>query len=1622
LSAPKLKGRYEILEELGAGGMGAVYRAYDKVIKAEVALKTLLDISDPAALKMFREECDKLARMVHPNIVEIRDIGEFDSGKGKQPYLVMPLLRGATLDQLIKKSSQFLPVERAVDILCQACRGLQAAHEAGLVHRDIKPSNIFVMDDDSVKLIDFGVAHVSENGLTVGQKGTLLYMSPEQLEMKGISALSDIFSLGVVAFQCMTGQSPFKRRTEEEVVNAILTYAPPPASEHNPAVSQLLSQAVHKAMAKQPFHRYRSAREFGDTLQKALHQQPIEMFNTARIQPRIERANQVLEKGDLELAAEIIGELDAEGHLDPQVSSLRRKVEQMRRQKRISHLLDSARTRLEEKEYPLALQNIQEALGIDKADSDALALKEMIEARRAEQSITDWLQLARQHVDNFAYDRARDALQNVLQLKPNDTRAVTLLAEVERRKTEHRKLSDEKETLHRAAEEAFGRGDVSSALSKMGRVLELDKQAPNRSNPDRGTHYQSLYNQIRSAHDAMQMAYSEARTLQSSGNYVRALELCNENLKQYPSHALFQALKLDLEVAHRQQLSAYIAEIDRRVEKEPDLDKRLDALKEAMEKFPEVEHFRTNYRLARDKRDLIESIASKAHVLEEKGQFAESLAQWEILQSIYDRYPGLAFEFERLKKRRDQQARSESRARWIEQIDQSIDANDYAKALSLVESAKVDFPGDGDLNDLEAIARKGEARIAEARTLLDNAKLLQSAGRVDEATETLERAVRLDRANPAINEALQSLLLDRVRATIDRDWRAAEALLKRAQDLGSGHFAIRGLLRAVQDKRTDEEAAEVIEKARNLQAAGDIPHAYRLVGEKLKECPGHPELQQTYNRIAKAFDASRKQDLDGVQQIVAEGQRRSDAEFLRTMIDRTNAIVSRYPGDDEFSAIQNRARNRLQELQVEESGFGAAETQPVLPKGSKAPAIPKKAVAGNPFDLKRFQPSLLSNKKIVAGVCAAAVLLVGYGIYQRAKPPRTDPGKIVQVQPPPPPSKSILTVKTNPPGARLLINGSQEGSGNGSDLTLNPGKATIQATLPGYKPVTRDEELTAGARKSVEISLELLDPAIRVDTPMATGSATLDGKAIGELQGGQLTLDPAPEGGHTIQIKGDQSLGFAFQSAKEGIEISNISAGMAGSVMVVESAGGRTKVICNRSGLVLNLDDRSAGPCLTKDPTPVELPPGPHTLEAVDGKQSLGKKNIEIGPATATAIFILGISDEGMLVVQADQDDFTVTFDGYQSKIPSRRGVWKKRFSPGDHTVSVYKDGFTANPPEAKISIKKGTDLAQLFSFVAVPKSGSLHIKTMSGADVSVGGGRSVKADADGNADFPALPLGPITITVTKKGYASATRQAQIGPGRNAPDPISLQAEQVAVSVTVKPAGAQAQVVLTPLKGGAPHSSRAPLTANLPDGDYKLEVTATGYQSKTESVKLFAGEPFNRDIVLDETKKDPVPQPVSKSVKTWTGWEDGGDDWQNHGQSDFAPAPASATPSRITFTANWERTKGAFGKSRKGSLQWIFRSGDATSSVRFKLDDNSLSWERRENNQKTGSGNVNHPLQVKGAHSVAIDCLSRTMKITVDGIDFVVDVDVSGLFPVKFGFKVDSGETLSVKNFSSSSR
>src|SRR5260370_15580322 len=175
-------------------------------------------------------------------------------------------------------------------------------------------------------------------------------------------------------------------------------------------------------MAKQPWHRYSAAKEFAETLQKALRSEPIEIFNSARIRPRLQRAQETLERGDCQYASEIVGELEGEGHLDPAIRELRRRIDEAIRRKTIVQLLDTAHSRIETEEYPLALQKLHEVLQLDPANAETLGLKSKVENKRTENDMEEGCRLAAQHLGRFDFSHERQAVQRVLEHRRKETR------------------------------------------------------------------------------------------------------------------------------------------------------------------------------------------------------------------------------------------------------------------------------------------------------------------------------------------------------------------------------------------------------------------------------------------------------------------------------------------------------------------------------------------------------------------------------------------------------------------------------------------------------------------------------------------------------------------------------------------------------------------------------------------------------------------------------------------------------------------------------------------------------------------------------------------------------------------------------------------------------------------------------------------------------------------------------------------------------------------------------------------------------------------------------------------------------------------------------------------------
>lgn len=252
-------GRYEILEQVGGGGMGVVYKARDSRLDRTVALKFLQPRfdADDTAIRRFRLEARAVAAMDHPNICTLHETGETDDG---QLFLAMPLYNGETLQQLIARGP--LPVGEAVTIAVQIARGLAKAHSHGIVHRDIKPSNVLVTDDGLVKVLDFGIARLSDVTATgtTGPVGTAAYMSPEQAQGKPVDHRSDLWSLGVILYEMLTGTRPFPEGLATDVPGGIQRSAPVPLATHRGDVPAAIERIISELLATSVEERYQSAR------------------------------------------------------------------------------------------------------------------------------------------------------------------------------------------------------------------------------------------------------------------------------------------------------------------------------------------------------------------------------------------------------------------------------------------------------------------------------------------------------------------------------------------------------------------------------------------------------------------------------------------------------------------------------------------------------------------------------------------------------------------------------------------------------------------------------------------------------------------------------------------------------------------------------------------------------------------------------------------------------------------------------------------------------------------------------------------------------------------------------------------------------------------------------------------------------------------------------------------------------------------------------------------------------------------------------------------------------------------------------------------------------------------
>src|SRR5438132_3186316 len=271
-------GRHEIRSQLGAGGMGEVYRARDEKLNRDVAIKVLpaSPSQDKDRLRRFEQEAQAAGALNHPNILAVYDVGTHDGA----PYIVSELLEGEELREQLNNGS--LTQRKALDYAQQIAQGLAAAHERGITHRDLKPENLFITTDGRVKILDFGLAKLRplrsesvsseiDTGKQLTEPGTVMgtvgYMSPEQVRGHEADHRSDIFSFGSILYEMLAGQRAFRRDTMAETMTAILKEEPPELSETNAKISLPLEKIVRRCLEKKPERRFQTATDLAFALE-----------------------------------------------------------------------------------------------------------------------------------------------------------------------------------------------------------------------------------------------------------------------------------------------------------------------------------------------------------------------------------------------------------------------------------------------------------------------------------------------------------------------------------------------------------------------------------------------------------------------------------------------------------------------------------------------------------------------------------------------------------------------------------------------------------------------------------------------------------------------------------------------------------------------------------------------------------------------------------------------------------------------------------------------------------------------------------------------------------------------------------------------------------------------------------------------------------------------------------------------------------------------------------------------------------------------------------------------------------------------------------------------------------
>ena len=918
----KKLGKYELLEELGRGAFGIVYRARDPILNRMVALKTMTtSVADnPNLLERFYREAQSAGSLQHPNIVTIHDLGD----EGGTPFIAMELVDGQNLDQLIEKRSA-LPVSLKLVYSVQACRAFDYAHKRGIIHRDIKPGNVMVNKEGTVKVVDFGIARVLEASKT--QTGTLIgtfsYMAPELFHGERATERSDIWSLGVLLYELLAYKPPFSGQSAAALMQSICLQQPVPLRQVAPDCPEDLESVVHRTLQKSEAERFQTMEDLLlelDPIRKRLQAETISGI--------LEQGRQFMEQGEFAQARDLLRNALQVDATNIQARALSEKanagLKRFAVRTKAQQHVDKGRALLQERKLQEANAEADNALELDSQFEPAHELqqevKREIERRR---QVNEYLESAKRQLAEGLPDEAEAVLLKAAEVDPSNQQLLALQQQVLEEKQRRQRRVKLQEGMQQARflwtrreyqeclavlmrlQQAFPGEDAIIRLLETAREDQAEQAKQEKLAEARDLFVARRYEECVAALRKLQQEFPEEDEI------LRLLETAHQDqVEQNKRERLGEARKL-LSARRYEECITLLAKLQQELPDDDEIGRLLDTARE-----DQVEH------------DKKQKLAAARNLLAEQ-RFADALALLDSLLAT-DPKDSAVLKLRTLAQREQEtQAKSETLQREWQMLKQLVAEKDYATVVSRAENFLQQFPGEADLVRLVEFARNQQAQMAND--------------------------LRLRSARDQVRELFQA-----------NRFSEAAAAARAGLDSFPGDADLTALLKQAQARQKKEMVRQLIERRiREIKGKinrGQLSEAKELARETLTTLGPDTDVHQLLSSAEVEYEAREKkrgqeQKLETVRALVRSGRLEDAATVLDEIFksgDFDPLDPRLYEAADEIAAAREAAGASTASIVTSESNRsakeyvilegprlasadGAASSQPAMPTTGAAP-------------------------------------------------------------------------------------------------------------------------------------------------------------------------------------------------------------------------------------------------------------------------------------------------------------------------------------------------------------------------------------------------------------------------------------------------------------------------------------------------------------------------------------------------------------------------------------------------------------------------------------------------------------------------------------------------------------